>query len=146
MAATTPVSPRAEIPEGTLELLGGEAACLADTWPAPRFRYSAVIALSAFLRRSDRSVMQLLQVNERTALRRKEAGELSFEESDRLSRLARVTRSAIEALGDEQRAQGWLTRESVALRGRVPLELATSDAGGELVTDALGRIAHGLPF
>ena len=146
MSAVTHVPPRIGIPAGTLELLGGDSACIADTWPAPRLRYQAVQKLAAFLGRSDLSLMALLQVNERTALRRKESGELSVEESDRLCRLARVTRSAIEALGDNTRAQQWMTRENRALRGQIPLTLAVSDAGAELVTDALGRIAYGLLY
>jgi putative toxin-antitoxin system antitoxin component (TIGR02293 family) len=146
MAASLPSVPKFEIPPGTLRLLGGEAACIGDAWPAPRFRYQAVQALAAFLGRSDLSLMALLQVNERTALRRKEGGELSAEESDRLARLARITRTAIESLGDEQRAREWMTRENRALRGQPPLHLAVTDAGAELVADELGRIEYGLLY
>jgi putative toxin-antitoxin system antitoxin component (TIGR02293 family) len=87
--------------------------------------------------------MQVIEVNERTAQRRKEQGALTSEESDRLARVARVTRRAVEAFGDEAQALEWLRRPNRTLRGALPLDLLGTDSGAELVTDELGRIEYG---
>ena len=87
--------------------------------------------------------MRLIDINERTAQRRKEQGALTAEESDRLARIARVTQRAVDALGDTEQARVWLRRPNRALHGVEPLELLRTDAGAELVTDELGRIEYG---
>ncbi len=130
------------LPPATLRLLGGKGS-LARGGTSLRFRYAAVKSLGDFYGQSDLAVMRLLRVNERTALRRKERGELSEEESDRLARVARVTRVAIDAFGSEEQARSWLTQPCRALRGAVPLQRLDTDPGAEAVTDELGRIEFG---
>jgi putative toxin-antitoxin system antitoxin component (TIGR02293 family) len=137
------------IAPGTLRLLGGPGVVLpagkrgrASVRPV-RLRYAAVEKLSAFLQSSPPQVMKIIEVNERTAQRRKEQGALTAEESDRLARVARVTRRAVDALGDAGQAKQWLRRPSRALGGVAPLDLLGTDAGAELVTDELGRIEYG---
>lgn len=75
--------------------------------------------------------MRVLDVNERTAQRRREQGALTAEESDRVARIARVTQRAVEAFGDSAQATAWLGRANRALSGIAPLELLGSDAGAE---------------
>jgi putative toxin-antitoxin system antitoxin component (TIGR02293 family) len=87
--------------------------------------------------------MRVIEINERTAQRRKEQGALTSEESDRLARVARVTRRAVDAFGDEAQALEWLRRTNRTLGGTPPLELLGTDAGAELVADELGRIEYG---
>jgi len=145
------------IAPGTLQLLGGPGVLRhapaaeqgvrepgkSRSVPALALKYRAVEKLGSFYECSPMALMQLIRVNERTAQRRKEEGALTPEESDRLARLARVTRRAIDALGDEARARGWLMRPNRALGGRPPLELLGTDGGAELVSDELGRIEFG---
>lgn len=64
--------------------------------------------------------------------------------TDRLTRVARVMARAEEALGDAEKARRWLRKPNRALQGRVPLDLARSEAGARTVEQALGRIEHGL--
>ena len=108
-----------------------------------RLKYVAVENLGRFLDESAGRLMHLIEANERTAQRRREQGMLSHEESDRIARIARVVRRAMDALGDEARGKAWLKRPNRALRGFAPLGLLATDAGAELVTDELGRIEYG---
>lgn len=155
---------RVTLPQTVLELLGGRSV-VATAEPVPgksavgvaerarkppargtaalRLRFEAVEHLGRALDESPARLMQLLQVNERTAHRRREQKVLSADESDRLTRIARVFLRAREAFGDEARAREWLKRSNRALAGERPLELLGSDAGSELVVAELGRIEFG---
>ena len=151
MLAGLPIGPR------TLQLLGGPGVLRpapvatrgvreqgkARSVPALALKYRAVEKLGSFYECSPMALMQLIRVNERTAQRRKEEGALTPEESDRLARLARVTQRAIDALGDEVRARGWLTRPNRSFGGVPPLELLGTDGGAEVVNEELGRIEFG---
>jgi len=108
-----------------------------------QFKYAAIENLSEFLGESTPKLMQLIQVNERTAQRRREQGVLSPEESDRVARIARVTQRAVEAFGDENQAREWLKRPNRVLQDVPPLELLGTDGGAVLVADELGRIESG---
>jgi putative toxin-antitoxin system antitoxin component (TIGR02293 family) len=108
-----------------------------------QFKYAAIENLSEFLGESTPKLMQLIQVNERTAQRRREQGVLSPEESDRIARIARVTQRAVEAFGDENQARVWLKRPNRVLQDVPPLELLGTDGGAVLVADELGRIESG---
>lgn len=134
----------------TLRLLGGPSVVVAGSKRGAvggargvTLRYRAVERLSEFLQASPPQLMRVIEINERTAQRRKEQGTLTSEESDRLARVARVTRRAVEAFGDEAQALGWLRRANRTLAGSAPLELLGTDAGAELVADELGRIEYG---
>ena len=133
----------------TLRLLGGPGVVVEAKRSAPgsvrglMLKYRAVERLSAFLQASPPQLMRVIEVNERTAQRRKEQGTLTAEESDRLARMARVAQRAVDAFGDEDQAREWLRRPNRALRGALPLELLGTDAGAELVSDELGRIEYG---
>jgi putative toxin-antitoxin system antitoxin component (TIGR02293 family) len=108
-----------------------------------QFKYAAIENLSEFLGESTPKLMQLIQVNERTAQRRREQGLLSPEESDRIARIARVAQRAVEAFGDENQAREWLKRPNRVLQDVPPLELLGTDGGAVLVADELGRIESG---
>jgi putative toxin-antitoxin system antitoxin component (TIGR02293 family) len=78
------------------------------------------------------------------ALRRQKGQLLSPEESDRLARVARVLGLADETFGDPAKAQRWLRKPNRGLAGQVPLELVATEAGGRVVEQAMGRLAHGV--
>jgi putative toxin-antitoxin system antitoxin component (TIGR02293 family) len=153
-SATTAMA--ALIQAGPLKLLGGPrvlvmpgrsrsgAAARAQALPLTfRVKYAAVENLGRFLAESPQRLMRVIQINERTAQRRRERGALSPEESDRVARVARVSQRAIDSLGDENRAREWLKRPNRALQDAAPLDLLSTDGGSELVTDELGRIEYG---
>ena len=143
----------ARIQAGPLKLLGGPAGC-GERWVEPGWRdgrtqarsrsfqgkYVAVENLGRLLAESPQRLMPIIQVNERTAQRRRARGALNAEESDRI---ARVSPRAIESLGDERRAREWLKRPNRTLQDAASLELLSTDAGSERVTDELGRIEYG---
>lgn len=85
----------------------------------------------------------VLHMPVRTLARRRAAGRLAADESDRLSRLARVAGHAARVLGSDAKAAAWLRRPNRALNGDPPLRWLDSDAGATHVDDMLGRLAHG---
>lgn len=141
---------------GGLRLLGGRDVVLPQKRAARgaaghqrtivlrfQFKYRAVENLGRFLAESPQRLMRLIEINERTAQRRREHGALSSQESDRIARVARVSQRAIEALGDAGRAREWLKRPNRALQDAAPLDLLGTDAGSVRVADELGRIEYG---
>jgi putative toxin-antitoxin system antitoxin component (TIGR02293 family) len=68
---------------------------------------------------------------------------LSTTESERVLRIARVAVQAESILGTEA-AAAWLRGPSLALGGRVPLDLLATEPGGRAVEDELARIDYGV--
>lgn len=88
----------------------------------------------------------LVQLPPRTLARRKAAGRLEPDESDRLLRAARVFGRALELFeGDAEAARQWLVNQQPFLGGLVPLELAATDVGALEVEHLIGRLEHGIP-
>ena len=126
----------------------GSSRCgeIARTQARPRsfqVKDVAVENSGRLLAESPQRLLQITQINERTAWRRRERGALNAEESDRIARIARVSPRAIDSLGDECRAREWLKRSNRTLPDAAPLERLSTDAGSERVTDELGRIEYG---
>ena len=65
-------------------------------------------------------------------------------ESDRTVRMARVYANAVEMIGDQEKAIGWLSTPNRALGGEMPLDQLDTDTGARMVEDILGRIAYGV--
>jgi len=149
MADTAVVTESLMIRPGALRLLGGPGVIVAPrrrvSGPARSFvlRYRAVEQLGEFLDTTTPQLMRVIEINERTAQRRREQGALTAEESDRLARVARVTDRAVDAFGDAEQAKAWLRTPNRALQGAAPFDLLGTDSGAELVTDELGRIEYG---
>ena len=80
-----------------------------------------------------------------TLARRRKAGLLAEEESDRLVRVARIVALVHDMmLGDGKAARWWLVEPHELLDGESPLERASTEAGGRDVEDLVGRIRHGV--
>jgi len=58
--------------------------------------------------------------------------------------LAQVYATAVETLGDGDKAAAWLKTPNRALRGSRPLDQLDTDPGVREVEDILGRIAYGV--
>ena len=69
---------------------------------------------------------------------------LSLDESNRVSRVARIFTTAVETFGSDERALVWLRRPLVQFDDRSPLEMLATDLGTHQVEVLLGRIAHGI--
>src|SRR5712692_5033829 len=96
----------------------------------------------------DRGVLSAKQVfraiPERTFNRRLANREmLKVPEADAIARLLRVTEAAKRTFGDADFATKWLNLPNPALKNRIPIDLAETDAGAREVEAALSRFAHG---
>ena len=96
----------------------------------------------------DRGVLTAKQVYrvipERTFNRRLANREaLKPAEADAIGRLIRIIDTAQKMFGDKEFAREWLTLPNPALKWRLPIEMAESDAGAREVEDAMSRFAHG---
>lgn len=69
---------------------------------------------------------------------------LSLDESNRVSRVARIFAVAAETLGSDERAAEWLRKPLRQFAGRTPMEMLATDLGSHQVETLLGRIAHGI--
>lgn len=88
----------------------------------------------------------VLAIPERTLQRRRQAGRLTMEESDRLLRLARLVKLALFVFdGDTTRAVRWLRAPKTLLGGETPLERADTEPGVREVEDMLYAIEFTLP-
>jgi putative toxin-antitoxin system antitoxin component (TIGR02293 family) len=96
----------------------------------------------------DRGVLSAKQVYrvipERTFGRRLANREtLKPAEADAIGRLWRVTEYAEKMMGDASFARQYLNLPNPALKGRIPIEMAETDAGAREVEAAISRFAHG---
>jgi putative toxin-antitoxin system antitoxin component (TIGR02293 family) len=69
---------------------------------------------------------------------------LTAAESDRTVRLARVYATAVEMIGNANKASQWLRTPNRALAGEVPIDQLDTDLGTKEVENILGRIAYGV--
>jgi putative toxin-antitoxin system antitoxin component (TIGR02293 family) len=68
---------------------------------------------------------------------------LSSDETERVMRLAEITRIATDAFGDAADASSWLITPNMALTGKTPLSLLDTDAGSSQVRRVLSVINYG---
>jgi putative toxin-antitoxin system antitoxin component (TIGR02293 family) len=106
---------------------------------------TSVTALAERLDIGSTVLSKKLGIPQRTLTRRlSRRSRLSAAESDRTVRLARLYASAVEMIGDEDKAVAWLQTPNRALRGERPLDQLDTDVGARQVEDILGRIAYGV--
>jgi len=83
-----------------------------------------------------------LSISRSTLQRRKAAGRLSPDESDKVMRLSRLLEHATKVFGDIERARAWLKFPQSGLGNAVPLDYAETEVGAREVDDLLGRIEY----
>lgn len=93
---------------------------------------------------SDAELARAAGISGTTLTRRKRAGSLNPEESDRVLRIARLLDRAAEAFGDPDEAAAWLKAPNVALGGATPLAYAETEIGAREVENLIGRLEHGV--
>jgi putative toxin-antitoxin system antitoxin component (TIGR02293 family) len=101
-------------------------------------------ALRALLQLTDEELAEKLAISRSTLIRRKKAGRLDREESDRLVRFARLYARAVEVLATEEGARAWLKTPARALGFKAPLTYAETEAGAREVESLLGRLEYGV--
>jgi len=85
-----------------------------------------------------------LGISRATMHRRKAAGRLGPDESDRVARFERLLKQAATVFGDNDRARQWLNFPQYGLGGAVPLDYARTEVGAREVENLLGRIEYGV--
>jgi putative toxin-antitoxin system antitoxin component (TIGR02293 family) len=106
---------------------------------------SAIVALAEKLNLKNAVISERLGIPQRTLSRRlSQHARLTAAESDRTVRLARVYATAVEVIGNAEKAVEWLRTQNRALGGELPLDWLDTDVGAREVEDILGRIAYGV--
>jgi putative toxin-antitoxin system antitoxin component (TIGR02293 family) len=106
---------------------------------------STIDFVAGLLSLSRAAFLDAVKIAPSTIERRIRTGEtLSAEESDRVSRVAKVVRRAVEVFGAEAPGKAWMTDSISSLGGRTPLSLLDTVEGYELVANTLSRIELGV--
>jgi len=103
--------------------------------------------LEALQNKIDMPLEQLaakLSISRSTLQRRKSAGRLSPDESDKVIRFSRLLRKAADLFGDIEKARAWLKHPQYGLGGAIPLDYAETEIGAREVEDLLGRMKYGV--
>ena len=91
------------------------------------------------------AINRVTRISARTLARRKAAGRLTCEESERLFRLSQIFDKAVALFdGDMAAARVWLETPNRALGQETPLTLAESEIGAGEVENLIGRLEHGV--
>src|SRR6266699_7124099 len=85
-----------------------------------------------------------LSISRSTLQRRRTAGRLSPDESDKVMRFSRLLEHATNVFGDIEKARAWLKFPQHGLGGAVPLDYAETEIGAREVDNLLGRIDYGV--
>src|SRR4029450_6088505 len=85
-----------------------------------------------------------LSISRSTLQRRKAAGRVSPDESDKVMRFARLLEHATNVFGDVEKARAWLKFPQRGLGGAIPLDYAETEIGAREVDNLLGRIDYGV--
>ncbi len=105
----------------------------------------SLIVLGEKLDLKNATLSEKLGIPQRTFTRRlSRHSRLTAAESDRTVRLARVYATAVEMIGNADKAAQWLRTPNRALGGEVPIDQLDTDLGVKEVENILGRIAYGV--
>ncbi len=117
----------------------GQVAELHEGLPA-----GMVDALGRELEVSRKELARIAGVAERTLIRKIQVGRLTTDQSERMTRVARLLTRAIEVLGNKERALLWLKAPRSYFGGKPPLSFADTELGCQEVFNLLGRIEYGV--
>jgi putative toxin-antitoxin system antitoxin component (TIGR02293 family) len=106
---------------------------------------AVVDKLGGRLGMSTAKTLAMLNLPKQTFNRRRRAGRLSADESDRVVRYAELLARSVDLLGDEDAAAQWLNTAAPALHNETPLARATTEIGAREVLALIGRLEHGIP-
>lgn len=105
----------------------------------------AVDFVAGLLSLSRAALLEAIKIPASTVERRLRTAEaLTPDEGDRVTRVAKVLRRAVQVFGDDAQAKAWMTDPVSSLGGKTPLSLLDTMEGYELVTSTLSRIEYGV--
>lgn len=93
---------------------------------------------------TEKELGRILKIPPTTLARRKKSGQLGFEESERVFRMARLYDKAVEVFKQPDLGRKWLKEPAWALGDVAPLAYADTELGAKEVEELLGRIEHGV--
>ena len=105
-------------------------------------RFSELKTLQDTLHLPFEKLAAKLCISRSTLQRRKTAGRLTPDESDKVIRYSRLLEHATTVFGDAEKARAWLKHPQVGLGGVVPLDYASTETGAREVENLLGRIEY----
>ncbi len=109
------------------------------------FPYSALIRFHNESGLPIGTIADLVEIPQRTLMRRRVGGRLRPNESERLLRVSGVFEKAVELFeGDIGAARRWLTAPIKELDNQTPLDFARTEIGARDVEDLIGRLEHGV--
>ncbi|WP_415755997.1 antitoxin Xre/MbcA/ParS toxin-binding domain-containing protein [Pseudomonas sp. LT1P18] len=127
---------RLGIPSGGSELL---------TQLHQGFSISTLQFLSEIILIDTRTLGQAISLSPSTLGRRARAGRFTTSESDSIYRLATVILSALDLFeGNVLSAKTWLQTPALALGGRKPLDMVSTQVETNAVLWLIGRVEHGV--
>lgn len=93
---------------------------------------------------SNKELAEVVLISPRTLTRRKKEKTLPPDESERVYRINRLVEIAADVLGGQVEAREWMKEPNFALGDEVPLSLAKTEPGAQLVERVLHQIEHGI--
>ena len=109
------------------------------------FSYGALTAFETNSGVSVQSLAETIGIPERTLARRRAAGRLAPEESERLLRLSSIFEKAVGLFeGDVSAAVQWLVTPKRTLENQTPLQYMRTEIGAREVENLIGRLEHGV--
>ncbi len=109
------------------------------------FSFETLLRLEANSGVSLALLASVIGIPERTLARRRAAGRIEPDESERLLRVSTLFEKCVELFeGDVASAVNWLTSPKRALNHQPPLLYARTELGAREVEDLMGRLDHGV--
>jgi putative toxin-antitoxin system antitoxin component (TIGR02293 family) len=109
------------------------------------FSFKALRVLASYSGMPGPLIASIVGIPSRTLARRKAAGRLAPQESERLLRISNVIERAVELFeGDIAATVTWLTAPQKSLDHHSPLIYARTEVGAREVENLIGRLEHGV--
>jgi len=108
------------------------------------FRFGVIEDLRSKFNISSARLIKVVGMSDSTLRRRRAAGRLDQNESERVYRLGKLFHLAFRVLGSSELAGQWFKIPSTALGGATPLDYADTEIGKQEIEKLLYRIAYGI--
>lgn len=90
------------------------------------------------------ALAKTLNINPRTLNRRRQSGRFNTDESERVYRLGRLFKIAINLFKERDAVRQWFATPKEIFEGHTPLDYADTEPGAQEVEKQLRRLAHGV--
>lgn len=119
--------------------LSTAAQCVSEGLPT-----GSLDTVQTRLELTNKELADVVLISPRTLTRRKKEKTLPPDESERVYRINRLIEIAADILGGADEARDWMKEPNFVLGDAVPLTLAKTEPGAQLVERVLHQIEHGI--